>query len=188
MSRQFVHQSSKTSGPLHHRLLRWMYKSGHPNRLARMMNRLSAIQFSSGLILPSRAATLVVVGRRTGRLISFPIVITQYQGRRYLIAMLGERTNWVQNVRAASGRAVLRHGQRETVRLEEVEVRERAPILRRFLEIAPGARPHVPVDWRAPLGEFERISAHFPVFRVTVHPPTLSGPELDEAVAQADAE
>lgn len=33
--------------------------------------------------------------------------------------MLGENTNWVCNLRAADGRAVLRHGHREAVNLQE---------------------------------------------------------------------
>ena len=165
------HAAARHDGSLHHRLLRWMYKNGRPNRVARAMNRFSAIQFSTGLILPNRAATLEVVGRRTGRVISFPIVITAYQGARYVVAMLGQNTNWVRNVSAAGGRAVLRHGRREAVRLDEVDVQARAPILQRYLEIAPGARPHLPVDRRAPLEEFERIAAQFPVFRVTADAP-----------------
>ena len=40
-------------------------------------------------------------------------------GEQYLVAMLGQNTNWVRNVRAAEGRVVLRHGKREAVLLEE---------------------------------------------------------------------
>jgi hypothetical protein len=159
--------SSSGAGRLSYRWLRWMYRGGHPNRVACVLNRISAIQFATGLILPNRAATLEVVGRRTGRLISFPVVTTEYQGERYLVAMLGQDTNWVRNVRAAGGQAMLRHGRREAVRLEEVDASARAPILRRFLAIAPGARPHIPVDRRAPMAEFERIAAQYPVFRIT---------------------
>jgi hypothetical protein len=61
---------------------------------------------------------------------------------------------------------VLRRGGREEVRLEEVEPGDRAPILRRYLAAAPGARPHIPVDRHAPLEEFERIAGQFPVFRI----------------------
>ena len=71
------------------------------------------------------------------------------------------------NVRAAGGKAVLRQGGREEVRLEELPVAQRAPILKAYLQAAPGARPHVPVDKDAPLAEFEKIAAEFPVFRVT---------------------
>ena len=70
----------------------------------------------------------------------------------------------MRNVRAAGGRAMLRHGRREIVRLEEIDPGARAPILRRYLALAPGARAHVPVDRRAPLGEFDRIAAGYPTF------------------------
>jgi hypothetical protein len=38
--------------------------------------------------------------------------------------------------------------------------------VRRYLDLAPGARPHLSVRWGAPLGEFERIAEAHPVFRV----------------------
>jgi len=145
--------------------LRWCYRGGRPNRVAAALNRLGAILSSAGLP-PRRMATLEVLGRRSGRVRSFPVVVTDHGGDRYLVAMLGEGTNWVANVRAADGRAMLRHGRREPVRLVEVDPRARGPILRRYLQLAPGARPHVPVGRRAPLAEFERIADRYPVFRV----------------------
>jgi hypothetical protein len=150
-----------------HRFDRWLYRGGHPNRLARMMNRVSAIHFATGLLARGGWVTLEVPGRRTGRTVSFPLVVADYDGERYLVSMLGKNANWVCNVHAAGGRAVLRHGRREAVRLEEVEVGARAPILRRYLECAPGARAHLPVDRHAPLAEFERIAGQFPVFRIS---------------------
>jgi len=158
-----------------------MYRSGRPGVLARIMNRISAIQFSAGLVSPKRAATVEVVGRRTGRLVSFPVVVTDYDGDRYLVAMLGNNANWVRNVRAANGIAVLRRGRREPVRLEEVDLGARAPILHRYLALAPGARPHLPVDRRAPLEEFERISAQFPVFRITRRRRARATPEAERS-------
>jgi hypothetical protein len=151
---------------LHEAYLRWLYRSGRPNLLARLLNRGSAIAHSAG-IWPSRLATLEVPGRRTGRTISFPVVIADHEGERYLVAMLGEGTNWVRNVRAADGRAVLRHGRREAVHLEEVDPAARPPILRRYLACAPGARPHIPVDRHAPSEEFEPIARQIPVFRIS---------------------
>lgn len=109
-----------------------------------------------------------VTGRRTGRTVSFPVVVADYSGERYLVSMLGENTNWVRNVRAAGGHAVLRHGRSEVVRLEEIAPASRAAILRRYLERAPGARAHIPVDRGAPLEDFERIAPLYPVFRVKV--------------------
>src|SRR5713226_6673210 len=87
-------------------------------------------------------------------------------GQRYLVSMLGDNVQWIHNVRAAGGRAVLRSGGREEIRLEEVPTDQRAPILRAYLQRAPGARPHVPVNKDATLAEFEKIAAAFPVFRV----------------------
>lgn len=118
-------------------------------------------------VWPSRLATLEVAGRRSGRRIALPVVIAEFEGERYLVAMLGDRTGWVANVRAADGHAVLRHGRREEVRLLEVAPADRAPILQRYLQVAPGARAHFPVDQRAPLSEFEPIAPQYPVFRIT---------------------
>ena len=146
-------------------LNRWMYRGGRPNRVAAVLNRFGVIVWSAGL-WPNRAAALEVRGRRTGRLVSFPLVLVDCQGDRYVVAMLGEGTNWVSNVRAAGGQAVLRHGRREAVRLEEVDPPARAPILQRYLQVAPGGRPHIPVDRHAPLADFERIAARYPVFRI----------------------
>jgi polyisoprenoid-binding protein YceI len=148
---------------------RWMYERGHPNRLAAALNRGWAIAGAVGL-WPSRLVTLDVRGRRSGRHLSFPLIVADYQGERFLVAMLGDGANWVANVRAADGQAVLRHGRSEAVRLEEVDPGDRAPILKRHLEVAPGARSFVPVDRRAPLAEFARIAAQFPVFRIVPDP------------------
>lgn len=150
---------------LHDDYLRWLYRGGRPNRFARWQNRIGSIAFGAGL-WPARAAALEVRGRRSGRSITCPVVIADHDGERYLVAMLGERTGWVRNARADDGRARLCHGRREAVRLEEVPVDRRPVILRRYLQVAPGARPHIPVDRHAPLEEFQSIAPEFPVFRI----------------------
>jgi hypothetical protein len=87
-------------------------------------------------------------------------------GERYLVSMLGVETNWVRNVKAAGGEARLRHGIREQILLQEVEVSQRAPILKAYLQRAPGARPHIAISQDAPISEFEKIASQYPVFRV----------------------
>lgn len=144
---------------------RRLYRGGRPGPLARVLNRFWATLHSAG-IWPSRLMTLEVRGRRSGRVISFPVVVADYEGERYLVSMLGAEANWVRNVRAAGGNVVLRHGRREAVRLVEVDPTLRGPILRRYLECAPGARPHIPIDQDAPIEEFEAIAPDIPVFRV----------------------
>ena len=151
------------------RFARWMYRGGRPNRLARIMNRISALVFARG-VARDYVVTLELTGRRSGRRISLPLVMAVMDGQRYLVSMLGEKAAWVQNVRAENGKAILEHGRREEVRLEEIPADQRAPVLKAYLQRAPGARPHVPVDKDAGLSEFERIADQIPVFRVLAVP------------------
>ena len=146
---------------------RWMYGGKHPNRVAALLNRGTAAVVAAG-IGPKRIVKLEVRGRRTGRRLSFPVVIADYGGQRYLVAMLGKEASWVRNVRASGGNAVLRHGRREDVILEEVDPSMRAPILRRYLEVAPGGRAHFPIGPGAPPEQFEQIAEQYPVFRIRV--------------------
>ena len=72
--------------------------------------------------------TLEVIGRKSVRTWWLPVVIAIVDGERYLVSMLGDNVNWVQDVRAAGGRAILRSGGREKFQLEEVPAEQRAPI------------------------------------------------------------
>jgi deazaflavin-dependent oxidoreductase (nitroreductase family) len=146
-------------------LKRWFYRDGHPNRVARTLDRGTAALYALG-VAPDYLVTLEVRGRRSGRTIALPLVMVVVGGERYLVSMLGQDANWVRNVRAAGGNVVLRHGRHEGVRLEEVVVDRRAPVLKTYLKRAPNARAHLPVDKDAPLAEFERVAPRFPVFRV----------------------
>jgi hypothetical protein len=138
--------------------------------MARALNWTSVVQFRSGVLAPQHWVVLEVHGFRSGKTISYPLVAAPIDGERYLVSMLGQNVSWVRNVRAANGRVVLRHGMREQVRLVEVPQAQRAPIIRRYLDFAPGARPHIPVDRRASIEEFETIADRFPVFRITSAP------------------
>jgi hypothetical protein len=149
------------------RVNQWLYRGGRPNRFARMLNRAWAVVWGAGL-WPRRMNALQVRGRRTGRRISLPVVVADYDGDRYLVAMLGADSDWVSNVRADHGHAVLRHGAREAVWLEEIEPDQSAPVIRRYLDVAPAARGHFEVQKHAPMTEFERIALEHPVFRI--HP------------------
>ena len=146
-------------------LARWFYRGGRPNRVARVLDRGSAMICALG-VAPDYMVTLEVPGRRTGRIVHLPLVMVVVDGKRYLVSMLGEDVNWVRNVKAADGRVTLRHGRSEDVRLEEVAPEHRAPVLKDYLRRAPRAGAHIPVEKDASLAEFERVSPRFPVFRV----------------------
>lgn len=148
---------------------RWMYRGNRPDRFTRLLNRGWAAIHSSG-IAPNWLATLEVTGRKSGRVVALPVVLAVVDGERYLVSMLGNDAQWVLNARAAGWQAWLRSGRRTEIRLEEVPVARRAPILKAYLQRAPGARPHIPVDKDAPLSAFEAVAADFPAFRIIPHP------------------
>ena len=148
-------------------LHRWLYHGQRPNWIAKLLNRLDASVYGLGIV-PNLLVTLEVIGRKSGKTISFPLAMATYNGEHYLVSMLGQNTNWVQNVRAAGGKAVLRSGDRKPIQLEEVPTDQRAPILKAYLQRALGARPHIAVHKDAPITEFEKIADQYPVFWVQV--------------------
>jgi len=156
------------------RRLRKMYPEGRANAMARRYARLWAAVFALGLF-PRRWVTLEVPGRRSGRRTRFPLGMADLNGQWYLVSMLGERCHWVQNVRAAQGHVVLRRRRVIAREVVEVPAAERAPVLNRYLQKVPGGRPHIPVSRQAPVGDFEAISARYPVFRVVPVPVPRSG-------------
>ncbi|MBO9553582.1 MAG: nitroreductase family deazaflavin-dependent oxidoreductase [Cellulomonas sp.] len=144
-----------------------MYADGRPNRLARWLNALSEWQYRHGILtLGGRGVTLETRGRGSGKQIRLPLVLVRQGGHRYVVSMLGTSAQWLRNVQADDGRAVLHSPRPEHVRLVEVPVAQRAPILKRYLELAPGARPHIPVDRHEPVERFEQVAADYPVLRV----------------------
>lgn len=147
-----------------HDRLRAMYVGGRGNATARRYAWFWSMAFRLGL-MPQRWVTLEVRGRRTGKVTRFPLGMADFNGEWYLVSMLGE-CNWVRNVRAAEGRATLRRRRARAVRLSEVPVEARAPVIRRYLEKVPGGRPHITVDRNEPIEAFETIAADYPVFRV----------------------
>lgn len=155
--------------PISDEAARAMYAGGRGDEDARWYARFWGRLFAAGL-LPRRWVVLEVVGRRSGRTTSFPVGMADVGGRWYVVSMLGE-CNWVANVRAAAGRVVLRRRRRREVRLVEVPVADRAPILRRYVEKVPGGRPHIPVAKGAPVAEFAAVADRHPVFEV-VDPPS----------------
>lgn len=149
----------------HRRGNRLFYRRGRPNRIGRAANRIAAILFGAG-IGPSFLVALETTGHHSGKRRVIPVVICDYGGERYLVSMLGEGSPWVRNVRAANGKAIIRHGRRRDVHLVEVAAEERAPIIKAYLARAFDARPHYPLKPDAPIEEFERIAGSYPVFRI----------------------
>lgn len=140
-----------------------------PLRLTQVMNRVMSWLASRGLT-PSNTVRLEVRGRRSGQTRSAVVTWVEHEGERYLVSPRGE-SEWVRNLRAASGEAVIRHRGRQSVRLEEVPAGQRAPIIQAYLKkTAMATRQHFGVDPKASLEEFEKIAARHPVFKITPVP------------------
>ena len=136
-----------------------------PSGFTKMTNAVLSWFASMGL-LPARMVTVEVKGRRSGSLRSAVVNTVEVGGQKYLVSPRGQ-TEWVRNVRAAGGEAVIHHGKRQGVRLEEVPVEQRAPIIKAYLkENTMSTKSHFGVEPDAPIEEFERIAPDHPVFRV----------------------
>jgi len=106
---------------------------------------------------------LTVPGRKSGRPRSTPISLATVDGNRYIVAAFADAL-WVKNVRASNTAVLSRGRDEETVKLTELPVADRPPVLRAFLEQVRGGRrffgSQTPDDVVA---EADR----YPVFRVS---------------------
>lgn len=125
----------------------------------------------TALGITPRSVTLEVRGRRSGRPILLSISPARLGGKRYLVSLAGER-GWVKNVRAAEGHAFLVHGHRRPVRLTEVPVEERGPILlawvgERAFSRSPRRAARLYFGLETPtLEDMRRLAPNYPVFAI----------------------
>jgi len=136
-----------------------------PSGPVKLMNSIVGRLASIGLV-PMSTVVLQVIGRRSGQIRSTAVSWIEHEGQRYLVAPRGN-TEWVRNVKAAGGEAVLKSRKTERVRLEEVPVEQRAPIIKAYLKkTAMVTKREFGLDPDAPLEEFEKIAPRHPVFRI----------------------
>ena len=100
------------------------------------------------------------------------MVVVEHQGQRFIVSLGGE-SEWVRNVRAAAGKAILHRGKRTSVRLVEVLPAERPPVLlayasHRAFSRSPAyiARNYFGVKPHPGLSDFTNIAERYPVFVV----------------------
>ena len=151
----------------------------------RVNNRLGVLLTSLGLA-PRDAVMLKVRGRSSGKPRRTPILRTAYRGDDYLVALAG-KSEWVRNVRAAEGRAVVRRRRARPVRLVEVPAEERPPIISEYLRraversgakaAAKTARYYFGLNLDPSREEILEVAKYYPVFRVAyVGEKGLAGP------------
>ena len=117
--------------------------------------------------LPPRSwVALRVRDRLSGRMRQDAVVIPTVAGQRYVVSMFGTISDWVHNLEAANGDAVISHGGSVHVRLVKVAPEERAPILQEYVRVASSGRKHFPLPVGAPLADFAAIASQYPVYRI----------------------
>ncbi len=146
-------------------LMRRFYRDWRPTRTGKMVNRVMGWWSAAGLP-PKIQAALEVRGRASGQRRTTPIAIATVDGASYLVSMLGPGSEWVKNVEAAGGEAVIRQGKRRSVRLVSVPPAERVPVLKEYMRIAKSGGRHFPLTADAPLEEYAAIAGRYPVFRI----------------------
>jgi deazaflavin-dependent oxidoreductase (nitroreductase family) len=135
-----------------------------PPRWLALVNPVNRFFLARGLG-PGPQRLLTVTGRRSGQPRTTPVAVVEVAGQRYLVAGF-EVSDWVHNARAA-GRGTLRRGRTiEAVRLRELPVAARAPILAAFVKQVPGGRTFLTVAPNAPTSDFEDAAVRHPVFAV----------------------
>ena len=146
-------------------VLRFYYRGWRPTLLGRCTTRVWAWVAGLGFA-PDYLVTLLVKKRQGHTLGAHILVAAPHQGQRYLVSMLGEGSNWVQDARATGGAAFIRCGLKRPVTLTEIPPDQRAPILKAWCQIATSGRKHLPIAYDAPASAFEAIASDYPVFRI----------------------
>ncbi|MBE3559085.1 MAG: nitroreductase family deazaflavin-dependent oxidoreductase [Ktedonobacteraceae bacterium] len=115
---------------------------------------------------PNPISSLTVVGRKTSKAYTVQVRVIEHNGQRWLVAPYGE-VNWVRNIRAAGGQAILTSGRTShVIRVEEVSSETAAPVLKQYLSVATAVHPHFNVTPESPLAEFAAEAPRHPVFRI----------------------
>ncbi|MTD53141.1 nitroreductase family deazaflavin-dependent oxidoreductase [Amycolatopsis pithecellobii] len=81
---------------------------------------------------------LTVKGRRTGRMLTFPIAVNKLHTGRYIFQAF-PKASWVANARAADTVTLTRGRRAATARLTEVPVDQRGPLLRELVADSPAS-------------------------------------------------
>ena len=141
-----------------------------PSGPVKLMNSIISRLAGIGLV-PMNTVLLQARGRRSGEMRSTAVSWVEHEGKRYLVSPRGN-TEWARNAKAA-GEAVIKSRKTERVRLEEVPVEQRAPIIKAYLKkTAMVTKREFGLDPGAPLEEFERIADRHPVFRISPASPS----------------
>jgi hypothetical protein len=149
---------------------RLFYRSRRPTWLGHWVSQFFSWWARVGL--PPRSwVALRVRDSKSGHLRADAVVIATVAGKQYVVSMFGTISDWVQNLEASHGDAVISHGGSRRVRLVLVPPEDRAPVLREYVRVASSGRKHFPLPVGAPLADFGAIASQYPVYRIDLAEP-----------------
>ncbi len=129
--------------------------------------RLGRPAFWLGLT-PKQAVLLEVPEQSSGDLTRVALEVISHEGRQYLLSPKGA-SGWVDDVRAADGEAVLRRRSSIPVKLIEISIEEREPIIAEYLS-QTDARQSFDLSPDPALEEIQAIAGDHPLFEVIRQP------------------
>ena len=142
---------------------------GHPRYRLTFTRRLVNALISALVRLgakPNTTSLLTTTGRRTGKPHTTPVTLVEDGGRRWLVAPYGP-VSWVQNARAAGKVTLTRRRDTRQYAIREVAPQEAAPILKRYVRIAPATRRYFQATKDSPVEDFVTEADRHPVFELT---------------------
>jgi deazaflavin-dependent oxidoreductase (nitroreductase family) len=146
-----------------------------PAAYYRRINTPLGVLLTSVGLAPRDAVTLEVRGRTSRKPRRIPVLRTRCRGDDYLVSLAGE-SQWVRNVRAAGGRAVIRRRTAHPVHLVEVPAGERPEVIAAYLRrgvhrsgpksAAQQARYYFGMNPDPSPEEIGQAAQFYPVFRI----------------------
>ena len=146
-----------------------------PSNIYRRVNASLGPWLNELGVTPRDVVMLEVPGRRSAVVRRTLLVRVDVGGHHYLVSLAGE-SEWVRNVRANGGRAVVGRRRPHAVHLVELPDGERPPILRAYLwrwgrrqrskAASSEARFYFGVRPDATVNEFATAAPYYPVFRI----------------------
>ena len=135
-----------------------------PGRSRHVENTVMSALVRVGLV--PRSCLLTTRGGKTGRPRTNPVVPVELGGRRWLVAPYGP-VSWVHNARAAGRVSLTRRRDTRDYVIREVPPDEAGPVLKRYVRIAPSARPYFQATKDSPAEDFVAEADRHPVFELT---------------------
>jgi deazaflavin-dependent oxidoreductase (nitroreductase family) len=143
-----------------------MAKQYKQTAIIRFANQIAILTMKIG-IAPKYQYLLGVRGRKSGHIYSTPVYLVEEEDKRWLVSPYGN-VAWVLNARVAGQITLTKNARNELLNITELSAAESAPILKKYLALAPITQPYFDAKPNSPVESFLLEASRHPVFRLTV--------------------